>query len=135
MPRRTARKNSSGDALAGFGSSGTGSSQRSIKEVFGAIAGGTSQALRSIKEQFGGSDEDRYEKGRQSKVIQKGEKSTKVGTSSKQSRRSKMDKSQQSKRGLRSGLAPSGRVPQARGTKNGRVWKFMLFFKETERKS
>jgi hypothetical protein len=118
MPRRTAKKQAGNDA-GGFGAVG-GSSQRSIKEVFGAIAGGTSQALRSIKEQFGGSSsekEDGHDKTWQGKSRPK-EKSMKAAEpGSKVSRRSKMDKSHQSKRGLRSGVAASGRVPQARGWK------------------
>ena len=83
-----------------------------MKEVFGAITGGTSQAIRSIKEQFGAFDEEGQENAGQGKA--RGDKSMKDATS-KQSRRSKVDKSQQSKRGLRSGIGPSGRVPQARG--------------------
>ena len=68
--------------------------------------------MKSIKERFGSLEDDGGE-NTAGRIKSKMEKST---MQSRQSRRSKMEKSHQSKRGLRSGIAPSGRVPQVRGS-------------------
>ena len=129
MPRRSSTvkpsKKQTSEEGNGFGIIG-GSSQRSVKEMFGQITGGTSQVLRSIKEQFA-SPEDDDSRARQQRGAKGPKESFRGGKSgidrkgqneqdTTRSRRSKVEKSIHSKRGLKSGITPSGRVPQARGS-------------------
>jgi hypothetical protein len=132
MPRRLPNAKAGAKKQAPDGTFGAvgGSSQRSIKDMFGNIAGGTSQVLRSIREQLTTSireedDTQRNAKGakqvngpnRKSAIDGKARERTKEAGSrvSRRSKTDKMDKSMHSRRGLRSGVAQSGRVPQARG--------------------
>jgi hypothetical protein len=127
MPRRQSQQSGKSDGVFGALGGSSHRSNRSIKEVFGNISEGTSQVMRSIKEKFSSSPDDKDHSsdgsnnpragkaGRKSTVESKKNMKSGVDQGSKQSRRSKADKSHQSKRGLRSGIVRDGRLPQNRG--------------------
>ncbi len=88
-----------------------GSSQK-IKEVFGQIASSSSKIVKSIKEKLDIPDK---KKSSDESKVQKSQRAISSKDKSSSSKRSKVDKSRQSKRGLRSGIQPSAKTPQARG--------------------
>ncbi len=94
-------------------------SMRSVEEVFGNITGGASQMMRSIREKITLHDETNTSQenktGHKSPMDSKKGGKSRIEGGSKQSKRSRMDKSQQSKRGLRSGIVRDGRGPHNRG--------------------
>jgi hypothetical protein len=92
--------------------------------MFGNLSEGTSQVMRSIREQFSDRTDDSNDGSKKPKASKAGRKNSaesktaaksKIDNASMKSRRSKMDKSHQSKRVLRSGMVRDGRGPQARG--------------------
>lgn len=101
-----------------------GSSQKSLKEMFGNLTGGTSQVFRSIRNFTAatgdGDDQKKSRLTKGSKMSAESSHKARPGDStlergSRPSRRSKAEKSTHSKRTMKSGIIPSGRVPQARG--------------------